>query len=57
MKISVVRTCSNCDFYHSGCCDMGMRKLRTIGQCKNGKGKYCVCNYFQVYGTKAGDAP
>ena len=54
MKVSVITTCPNCDFWHSGSCDMGMRKKRTIGKGKmvSGvmQGKYLVCDKFRVWG-------
>ena len=52
MKISVLRTCRNCDFWHSNTCDAGMRRKRTEGKCKDGKGEYCTCTMFQVWGIR-----
>ena len=53
MKVSVLVKCLNCDFWHSGVCDLGMRRKRTIGKGKlvNGimQGKYLVCTKFSIW--------
>lgn len=55
-KISVLVTCTNCDFWHSGSCDQGMRRKRSIGKGKlvNGvmQGKSLVCDRFSVWFTQ-----
>jgi len=56
MKVSVIKTCPNCDYWHSGSCDVGMRKKRTVGKGKmiSGimQGKYLVCDKFSVWGNR-----
>lgn len=51
--LSVLVGCWNCDYWHSGSCDLGMRKKRTVGKGKlvNGvmQGKYLVCDKFSVW--------
>jgi hypothetical protein len=63
MNISILKICQNCDYWHSGYCDVGMRKVRTVGKGKmvNGimQGKYLTCNKFSVWGQRqqAGEQP